>query len=85
MRWSSKTLSLFQTSLDQLLLPTELSVNERQSSLWKQLQSDVLLSSDQLGEKYNRLMEASAAGERDVGEGEEKEEEKSFHERKITE
>ena len=85
MRWSSKTLSLFQTSLDQLILSNEESVSDRQSSLWRQLQSSVLLSSDQLGEKYNRLMEASKAEEGDVGEGEEKEEEKSFHERKITE
>ena len=71
--------------MDQLLLPTELSVGERQSSLWKQLQSSVLRSSTQLGEKYDKIMEASAAEEGDVEEGEEKEEEKSVQERKITE
>ena len=87
MRWSTKTLSLFQASFHQLLASSELTSEEEcQSNLWEQLQAKVLLSNVQLGEKYEKMVrdkmeeEGAASEEKEEGGGE-----NSVQERKITE
>ena len=81
LRWSTRTLAKFQAILKQLLSP-ELTSKERQAKLWEQLQTKILLSSIQLGTKYEKLIsvkEAQTAGDVEKGE------ETSLQERKITE
>ncbi len=98
MRWSTHILAQFQSSFTRLQLlapfslPSELTSEEREARLWEQLQAQgVLLSSTQLGEKYEKMgrdkMEEkegtatiTATGEKE-GEGKQS----SVQERKITE
>ena len=55
LRWSTRTLAQFQASLVQLL-SSELTSKERQANLWELLQANVLLSSLQLGKKYEKVV-----------------------------
>lgn len=99
MRWSAHTLAQFQSSFTQLellasssSLPQELKPEEREARLWEQLQAKgVLLSNEQLGEKYEKMArdkmeeEGSAAVIAVEEEGEKEGEGSSLQERKITE
>lgn len=64
------------------LLSSELTAKEVQSSLWEELQTSVLLSSVQLGEKYEQMLKAKVEEE---GDREKVKEENGLHERKVTE
>ena len=73
-------MALFQAGFSQLA-SLEVTSEGCQTNLWEQLQATILLSSIQLGEKYEKLQslktEETAAGE--------EKEESSLQERKITE
>lgn len=82
LRWSTRTLAEFQASLRQLL-SSELTSKERQANLWEQLQASVLLSSTQLGMKYERLV--SVKEEQMARDVEKERTETTLQKRKITE
>ena len=98
LRWCTRTLSRFHSSFTQLELPTssppqELNAEERETRLWELLHSKgVLLSNNQLGNKYEKMIKDKMEGEgATTAAGEEKEGERggerscSLQERKITE
>ena len=62
LRWSIHSLAQFQSAFTQLQLqtasslPPEFTSEEREATLWEQLQAKgILLSSTQLGQKYEKM------------------------------